>query len=179
MKHFTGERMFRGKPITAEMTATDCGVQVGLYGGDTPHIGAVGIVDPDGNIRSRSLKGTKKAFSAGSGVKHWPKPRIVRLLCPPGCITIRPAGRRSCRSSGSAESCCRKPVRRSERAPLECCVCGRSGLLRIPALRAKMKALKCPCMKTERMAQKWNLQRSLRNGIPARSSENARWKRKS
>ena len=34
MKHFTHEQMFRGKPITAEITVTDCGVQGGLYGGD-------------------------------------------------------------------------------------------------------------------------------------------------
>lgn len=50
MKHFTHEQMFRGKPITAEITVTDCGVQVGLYGGDKPHIGAVGILDPAGKI---------------------------------------------------------------------------------------------------------------------------------
>lgn len=30
MKHFTHEQMFRGKSITAEITVTDCGVQVGL-----------------------------------------------------------------------------------------------------------------------------------------------------
>ena len=46
MKHLVCERRFRGKPITAELTVTNGGVQVGLFGGDKPHIGAVGIVDP-------------------------------------------------------------------------------------------------------------------------------------
>lgn len=46
MKHIVCERQFRAKPIRAEMTVTDSGVQVGLFGGDKPHIGAVGIVDP-------------------------------------------------------------------------------------------------------------------------------------
>ena len=48
MKHLVCERRFRGKPITAELTVTNGGVQVGLFGGDKPHIGAVGIVDPAG-----------------------------------------------------------------------------------------------------------------------------------
>lgn len=50
VKHFTCERSFRGKPITAEVTVTDNGIQIGLYGGDKPHIGAVGIVGPTGQL---------------------------------------------------------------------------------------------------------------------------------
>lgn len=50
MKHILCERQFRGKTITAELTVTDSGVQIGLFGGDKPHIGAVGIVDPAGKI---------------------------------------------------------------------------------------------------------------------------------
>ena len=48
MKHIVCERQFRGKSITAELTVTNCGIQVGLFGGDQPHIGAVGILDPAG-----------------------------------------------------------------------------------------------------------------------------------
>lgn len=50
MKHIVCERQFRGKSITAELTVTNCGMQVGLFGGDKPHIGAVGIVNPAGKI---------------------------------------------------------------------------------------------------------------------------------
>ena len=78
MKHFTGERMFRGKPITAEMTATDCGVQVGLYGGDTPHIGAVGIVDPDGNITVTQFEGHKE----GVLCRQWCEALAKTAHCP-------------------------------------------------------------------------------------------------
>lgn len=45
MKHIVCERQFRGKSITVELTVTNCGMQVGLFGGDKPHIGAVGILD--------------------------------------------------------------------------------------------------------------------------------------
>ena len=48
MKHIVCERQFREKSITAELTVTNCGMQVGLFGGDKPHIGAVGILDPAG-----------------------------------------------------------------------------------------------------------------------------------
>lgn len=50
MKTFHAERIFRGKNITVDVTATDGGVQTGLFGGDKPHIGAVGIVNPAGKI---------------------------------------------------------------------------------------------------------------------------------
>lgn len=48
MKHIVCERQFRGKSITAELAVTNCGMQVGLFGGDKPHIGTVGILDPAG-----------------------------------------------------------------------------------------------------------------------------------
>ena len=50
MKTFRTERIFRGKSITADATVTDDGVQIGLFGGDKPHIGAVGVLDPAGVI---------------------------------------------------------------------------------------------------------------------------------
>lgn len=60
MKNFTFERMFRGKSITSELTVTDCGVQVESYGGDKPHIGAVGIVDPNGKITVKQFEGHRE-----------------------------------------------------------------------------------------------------------------------
>ena len=50
MKTFHAERTFRGKQITVDAIVTENGVQVGLFGGDKPHIGAVGIVNPAGKI---------------------------------------------------------------------------------------------------------------------------------
>lgn len=48
MKTFHAERTFRGKNIMVDATVTDGGVQIGLFGGDKTHIGAVGIVNPAG-----------------------------------------------------------------------------------------------------------------------------------
>ena len=50
MKTFHAERTFRGKNIMVDATVTDGGVQIGLFGEDKTHIGAVGIVNPAGNI---------------------------------------------------------------------------------------------------------------------------------
>ena len=62
MKTFHAERTFRGKNITVDVTVTDSGVQVGLFGGDKPHIGAVGIVDPDGNITVTQFEGHREGI---------------------------------------------------------------------------------------------------------------------
>lgn len=78
MKHFTCERMFCGKPITAEITVTDCGVQVGLYGGDKSHIGAVGIVDPHGNITVTQFEGHKE----GVLCQQWCEALAKIVNCP-------------------------------------------------------------------------------------------------
>lgn len=50
MRSFTLTRDFRGRSITAAVTDTGQGVQVLLSGGDAPHIGAVGVLSPDGKI---------------------------------------------------------------------------------------------------------------------------------
>ena len=78
MKHFTHEQMFRGKPITAEITVTDCGVQVGLYGGDKPHIGAVGVADPAGKITVTQFEGHKE----GGLCQHWCEELSKAVNCP-------------------------------------------------------------------------------------------------
>lgn len=48
MREYTLVRSYRGREIAAHMTETEAGVIVSLLGGDKPHIGAVGILDPDG-----------------------------------------------------------------------------------------------------------------------------------
>lgn len=78
MKHFKCERMFRGKPITAEITVTDCGIQVGLYGGDKSHIGAVGIAAPDGNITVTQFEGHKE----GVLCQQWCEALFKIVRCP-------------------------------------------------------------------------------------------------
>ena len=69
MKHFTHEQMFRGKPITAEITVTDCGVQVGLYGGD-PISEQSELQILLGRLQLHSLKDTKRAVFVSTGVKN-------------------------------------------------------------------------------------------------------------
>lgn len=60
MKHFACERMFHGKSITEEFTVTDYSVQVGLDGDDKPHIDAIGVVDPAGEITVTQFEGHKE-----------------------------------------------------------------------------------------------------------------------
>ena len=60
MKTFHAERTFRGKSIMVDATVTDGGVQIGLFGGDKPHIGAVGILAPDGKITVTEFEGHKE-----------------------------------------------------------------------------------------------------------------------
>ena len=62
MKTFHAERIFRGKNITVDVTATDGGVQIGLFGGDKPHIGAVGIVDPAGKTTVTQFEGHREGI---------------------------------------------------------------------------------------------------------------------
>ena len=53
-------------------------LQVGLYGGDTPHIGAVGIVDPDGNITVTQFEGHKE----GVLCRQWCEALAKTAHCP-------------------------------------------------------------------------------------------------
>lgn len=76
MKTFHAERIFRGKNITVDVTATDGGVQIGLFGGDRPHIGAVGIVNPAGKITVTQFERHKEG-----------------ILCQQWCEALAKAGR--------------------------------------------------------------------------------------
>ena len=75
MKTFHAERIFRGKRITADTVVTESGVQIGLFGGDKPHIGAVGILDPEGAVAVTEFEGHKEG-----------------ILCRQWCETLAKAG---------------------------------------------------------------------------------------
>lgn len=62
MKTFHAERTFRGKNIMVDATVTDSGVQIGLFGGDKPHIGAVGTLAPDGKITVIQFEGHREGI---------------------------------------------------------------------------------------------------------------------
>lgn len=55
MTQFTVTREQMGAPITAQVLRLPAGVQVGLYGGTLPHIGAVSIAAPDGAVRTEQF----------------------------------------------------------------------------------------------------------------------------
>lgn len=62
MKTFHTERTFRGKIISTDVHVTDGGIQIALLGGDRPHIGAVGILDSNGNITVTEFEGHKEGL---------------------------------------------------------------------------------------------------------------------
>lgn len=50
MKEFERSLSFRGRDITARALFLSGGLQVSLFGGDRPHIGAVGVASPEGEV---------------------------------------------------------------------------------------------------------------------------------
>ena len=49
MKQFELRGSYRGRDIVAQVLQLPQGVHVSLYGGDLPHIGAVGLASPEGD----------------------------------------------------------------------------------------------------------------------------------
>lgn len=62
MKQFEVRHSWRGKDITAQVLILDEGIHISLYGGDKSHIGAVGIIDPDGNRTVTQFPGHKEGM---------------------------------------------------------------------------------------------------------------------
>ena len=60
MKQFELHQSYRGKDITALVLQYPESVHISLYGGDLPHIGAIGIVDPEGNCIVTQFPGHKE-----------------------------------------------------------------------------------------------------------------------
>ena len=55
MTRFTLERELMGAPITAHVICLPSGLQVTVYGGTLPHIGAVSVAGPQGEITTRQF----------------------------------------------------------------------------------------------------------------------------
>ena len=50
------------QPIIAEAILYPEGLHISVYGGELPHIGAISIVDPDGEVKTIPFNGHKDAF---------------------------------------------------------------------------------------------------------------------
>lgn len=82
VKTFHAERTFRGKRITADATVTENGVQIGLFGGDKPHIGAVGILDPNGAVAVTEFEGHKEGILC----RQWCE-ALAKAGCTPAVVS--------------------------------------------------------------------------------------------
>lgn len=59
MRQFELKRTLFGADITAQITVFDEGVQVLIFGGTRPHIGAVSVIDPAGVYSTTQFPGHK------------------------------------------------------------------------------------------------------------------------
>lgn len=59
MKRFGLTRELMGASITAQVICLRSGFQIGVYGGTLPHIGAVSVADPQGNITAQQFPAHK------------------------------------------------------------------------------------------------------------------------
>ncbi len=55
MKQFTLKRELMGATLTVQAVLLPSGLQIGLYGGTLPHIGAVSVADPQGTIHTQQF----------------------------------------------------------------------------------------------------------------------------
>ena len=62
IKRFERNLILFQKEISISLIRTDCGIDVLIAGGDLPHIGAVSITDPDGQIDTKIFEGHKDQF---------------------------------------------------------------------------------------------------------------------
>lgn len=60
MGQFELHRCYRGRDITIQAVLTEEGISVTVCGGDRPHIGAVGVADPDGKVTVTEFPGHKE-----------------------------------------------------------------------------------------------------------------------
>lgn len=75
------EILLLGKTIQVFLCRTDCGVQIVVTGGDKSHIGAVSIVDEQGNLISHVFGGHKDGVISDQWAvelhKKWEVPVVV------------------------------------------------------------------------------------------------------
>ncbi|WP_298035338.1 hypothetical protein [uncultured Dysosmobacter sp.] len=62
MKTLELRRTYRKREITARITTLDGGVEILLYGGDYPHIGAVGILTPENRLTVTEFPGHREGI---------------------------------------------------------------------------------------------------------------------
>ena len=62
MERLEKNLMVLGKEISISLTRTDCGIETLIAGGDLPHIGAISIADPRGQITTKAFEGHKDQF---------------------------------------------------------------------------------------------------------------------
>ena len=77
------EIIILNKPVKILFTKTECGIEVLITGGDFAHIGAVSIVDPQGEIFTKTFEGHKDHFVseewAGKLYKKFQVPVVVSV----------------------------------------------------------------------------------------------------
>ena len=82
MRQFELHRGYRGRDITALVLQTEEGVSATLWGGDRPHIGAVGVADPDGKCTVTEFPGHKE----GVVCEKWTT-ALAAASCLPAVVT--------------------------------------------------------------------------------------------
>ncbi len=83
MRQFRLHRNYRGKNITAQVLVLDEGVNISLYGGDKAHIGAVGVVHPDGTCTVSQFAGHREGvicerWTRALAATQW-KPAVLEV----------------------------------------------------------------------------------------------------
>ena len=78
MTQFTLNRELMGAPITAHAICLPSGIQVTVYGGTLPHIGAVSVAGPQGDITTRQFPTHKDGVVS----EKWARALLDAGCCP-------------------------------------------------------------------------------------------------
>lgn len=78
MRQFELRRSYRGRDIVAQVLQLPQGVHISLYGGDLPHIGAVGIAAPEENRTVTQFPGHRE----GLVCEKWIEALSAAGFCP-------------------------------------------------------------------------------------------------
>lgn len=74
-------RTVLGYPIWAEINKLDSGLDIGIYGGCSTHVGAVTLAEPDGTVQTLEWPRHKDSFVS----KRWAL-ELAKLLACPVCV---------------------------------------------------------------------------------------------
>ena len=75
------EIIILNKPVKILFTKTECGIEVLITGGDFAHIGAISIVDPKGEICTKTFEGHKDNFIS----EEWAEKLYEKFQVPWSC----------------------------------------------------------------------------------------------